>query len=263
MRVSVSSEPKTAEPALVPDTMKMRELERLTGVGRETIRFYIREGLLPEPERPKRNVARYGPQHVERLKFIKKLQQERFLPLAAIKTLVRAQEQSAPQDLDGFVGLENALYPLLADPKNLEPQRYERVAQANDLKIADLDTLVKIGLVSYEDRNGEKWLDSRNARIVALWGNLHAAGFTEDIGYPTEIWALYARFVADLAEEEARIFYGNLEETMDQAEAASLAADGIRIMNEMMPLLRTNALIRKVTEISDARAGGEGSDEAD
>ena len=40
--------------------MKMKELERETGVGRETIRFYIREGLLPEPERPKRNVAAYG-----------------------------------------------------------------------------------------------------------------------------------------------------------------------------------------------------------
>ena len=34
--------------------MKMKELEARTGVGREAIRFYIREGLLPEPERPKR-----------------------------------------------------------------------------------------------------------------------------------------------------------------------------------------------------------------
>ena len=39
--------------------MRMRDLERATGVGRETIRFYIREGLLPEPERPGRNVAWY------------------------------------------------------------------------------------------------------------------------------------------------------------------------------------------------------------
>ena len=37
--------------------LKMKDLERTTGVGREAIRFYIREGLLPEPERPSRNVA--------------------------------------------------------------------------------------------------------------------------------------------------------------------------------------------------------------
>ena len=33
--------------------MKMKELEDRSGIGRETIRYYIREGLLPEPERPK------------------------------------------------------------------------------------------------------------------------------------------------------------------------------------------------------------------
>ena len=37
--------------------MKMAELERRSGVGRETIRYYIREGLLPERERRARNVA--------------------------------------------------------------------------------------------------------------------------------------------------------------------------------------------------------------
>ena len=29
--------------------MKMRELEQRSGAGRETIRYYIRMGLLPEP----------------------------------------------------------------------------------------------------------------------------------------------------------------------------------------------------------------------
>ena len=48
--------------------MKMRDLERASGVGRETIRYYIREGLLPEPERHARNAATYGPAHAERLK---------------------------------------------------------------------------------------------------------------------------------------------------------------------------------------------------
>ena len=32
-----------------PRHVKMKDLERATGVSRETIRYYIREGLLPEP----------------------------------------------------------------------------------------------------------------------------------------------------------------------------------------------------------------------
>ena len=45
----------------------MRDLERASGVGRETIRYYIGLGLLPEPARPKPNVADYGEEHVSRL----------------------------------------------------------------------------------------------------------------------------------------------------------------------------------------------------
>lgn len=51
--------------------MRMRELEKRTGVGRETIRYYIREGLLPEPDRASRNSASYTDDHVARLKAIK------------------------------------------------------------------------------------------------------------------------------------------------------------------------------------------------
>ena len=64
------------------------------GVGRETIRFYIREGLLPEPERPGRNVAWYDESFVERIALIKELQQKRFLPLQVIKAIVAGDAPS-------------------------------------------------------------------------------------------------------------------------------------------------------------------------
>src|SRR5205809_7856653 len=68
--------------------MKMKDLERATGVGRESIRFYIHEGLLPEPVRPSRNVAWYDESFVDRIALIKELQQKRFLPLHVIKAIV-------------------------------------------------------------------------------------------------------------------------------------------------------------------------------
>ena len=56
--------------------MRMRELEKASGVGRETIRYYIREGLLPEPTRASRNSAFYSESHVARLRAIKRLQDD-------------------------------------------------------------------------------------------------------------------------------------------------------------------------------------------
>src|SRR5215470_18409262 len=83
---------RRAEPnrALRSQRLKMKDLERATGVGRESIRFYIREGLLPEPERPGRNVAWYDESFIDRIALIKDLQRKRYLPLQAIKALIRS-----------------------------------------------------------------------------------------------------------------------------------------------------------------------------
>ncbi len=54
--------------------LKMAQLVEKTGVPKSTILYYIKEGLLPEPERVKQNVCLYNIEYVERIKFIKFLQ---------------------------------------------------------------------------------------------------------------------------------------------------------------------------------------------
>ncbi|MBB4817036.1 Cd(II)/Pb(II)-responsive transcriptional regulator [Pseudomonas alcaligenes] len=51
--------------------MKIGELARLTDCPVETIRYYEREGLLPEPSRSEGNYRQYTQAHVERLAFIR------------------------------------------------------------------------------------------------------------------------------------------------------------------------------------------------
>ena len=45
---------------------------RRAGVGIDTIRYYEREGLLPEPQRRASGYRDYGPDVVERLRFIRR-----------------------------------------------------------------------------------------------------------------------------------------------------------------------------------------------
>ncbi|MCO4084514.1 MerR family DNA-binding transcriptional regulator, partial [Pseudomonas aeruginosa] len=47
--------------------MKIGELAKRTGCPVETIRYYEREGLLPEPARSEGNYRQYTLAHVERL----------------------------------------------------------------------------------------------------------------------------------------------------------------------------------------------------
>ena len=60
------------------------ELAEEAGVTPRTIRFYTAEGLLPPPDTRGR-YARYGEEHLDRLRLIQQLK-EAFLPLHAIRT---------------------------------------------------------------------------------------------------------------------------------------------------------------------------------
>lgn len=51
--------------------MKIGALAEATGTQVETVRYYEREGLLPETVRSEGNFRIYGPVHVERLQFIR------------------------------------------------------------------------------------------------------------------------------------------------------------------------------------------------
>lgn len=64
---------------------------RLAGVNLETIRFYQRKGLLPEPQRPPGGIRRYGQADVARLSFVKTAQRLGF-SLDEIAELLRLED---------------------------------------------------------------------------------------------------------------------------------------------------------------------------
>lgn len=58
-----------------PDSpLTIGALGKAAGVGVETIRYYQRRGLLPEPTRPPGQIRRYGAREVQRLRFIRAAQ---------------------------------------------------------------------------------------------------------------------------------------------------------------------------------------------
>jgi len=66
---------------------KMKELMALSDESKSTILFYIKEGLLPEPQKPKPNVHLYDESCVQILKFIKYLQHNFSYSISEIKNI--------------------------------------------------------------------------------------------------------------------------------------------------------------------------------
>jgi Cd(II)/Pb(II)-responsive transcriptional regulator len=62
---------ESTEGLLMSNSLKIGELAKRTGSQVETIRYYEREGLLPEPGRSEGNYRLYSDTHLERLLFIR------------------------------------------------------------------------------------------------------------------------------------------------------------------------------------------------
>ncbi|MDN5843584.1 MAG: Cd(II)/Pb(II)-responsive transcriptional regulator [Alcaligenaceae bacterium] len=80
--------------------MKIGELAKRTETTVETIRFYEKEGLLPQPSRSEGNYRLYGDEHYERLRFIRHC---RTLDMALDEVRILLQYRDTPAEDCGDV----------------------------------------------------------------------------------------------------------------------------------------------------------------
>ncbi len=89
--------------------MQIKQLARATGVDVETIRFYEKQGLWPEPARLANGYRDYAPLHLERLAFIRHCR-ALDIPLADVRRLLEAIDapRAACVDVDELVDAQLA-----------------------------------------------------------------------------------------------------------------------------------------------------------
>ncbi len=90
--------------------MKIGELAKLAGAGIDTVRFYEREGLLPQPQRQASGYRYYDPGDVARLRFIRRAKALGFT-LSEIRDLLALSGRRE----DDMAGLKVAASEKLAD----------------------------------------------------------------------------------------------------------------------------------------------------
>lgn len=89
--------------------MRLAELCATTGVSSATVKYYLREGLLPPGERVSATQAEYGPAHVERLRLIRALVDGADVSIDGIRRIVAAIEHPPPSQQDYFWVAQQAI----------------------------------------------------------------------------------------------------------------------------------------------------------
>ncbi len=225
--------------------MKMRDLEQRTGVRREMIHFYFRNGLLPEPKRPKPNVAEYGEGHVRSILAIRRLQDEQRLSIDEIKRSLNGHAASVQTDAMTYRHLDELVGARLGADKTLVPLAtlIETYPEAE----IDARALHEVGAIELVTRKGKRSLSRMDARIVAIWGEMRKAGYTEQTGFAADVTALYVDRAKDLATAEIAAFMARIppEAPQQKVELAEFAQVGLNHMMSLFSLLRMKAVIEE------------------
>ena len=239
-----SPEPSGPEPR----RLKMKDLEDATGVGREAIRFYIREGLLPEPERPAKNVAWYDESFVAQIRLIKKLQEKRYLPLRVIRRIVAEDDGLSADEVEALLDLDGKLVPQRGSATRPGGESVSSASKRHDMNTDDIRTMADLGAIELTSRDGEDWLEPQSLAIVEKWADFRSAGFTPEAGFPVEYVGLYVDMVDWLAREELRLFSRGVTGKVTGQAAVDLAEQGIELGDQLVGLLRRKTILRLIAE---------------
>ena len=218
--------------------LKMSELADRSGVSAGTIKHYLREGLLPEPVRTSRNMAYYPPEFVERIRLIKRLQEERFMPLRLIKGVM----EEDPERATALVELEDRILERAAAVR--ERGRVSRAEVGRRYPIPDdvLDRLEEIGTLTPNTRG----YDADDVAIIDAISRFRAGGYDERLGFTVYDTLRYREALQPLVADEVRTLLERLAGEVEVERAAQIIGAGAEALRELVGAIHSKLLLAEL-----------------
>ncbi len=219
------------------ELLRMRELAERSGVSAGTIKHYLREGLLgdgSEVVRTSRNMAYYPPEFVERVKLIKRLQEERYMPLRLIREVMeRGPEQAAAlvEQRDAILDRALEMAPGARLPAKEVAARYAVPKNV-------LDRLAELGVLTPE-RSG---YDGEDVRVIEAIARFRESGYDEALGFTVFDTLRYKEALAPLVEDEIRTLLDRLTGEVSAERAAEIISNGSGPLRELIGAMHSKLL---------------------
>jgi DNA-binding transcriptional MerR regulator len=196
--------------------LRMRELAEASGVPAPTIKHYLREGLLPEPVKTSRNMAYYPPEFVDRIKLIKQLQEERYLPLKAIKEVLDSQERSRTSAAE-------------------VRKRYGVPKEVLD-RLAELEVLTP----------NSRGYSPSDVKIIEAISRFRAGGYDEQIGFTVYDTLRYKVALQELARQEVDVVMERLAGEVPPERVVEMLEAGAQPLKDLIAALHTKLMVAEL-----------------
>ncbi|WP_369233040.1 MerR family transcriptional regulator [Streptomyces sp. R21] len=212
--------------------MRLAELSEHSGVPTATIKYYLREGLLPPGRQINATTAEYDEEHLRRLRLVRAMIQVGRVPVAKVREVLgHVDDDSLPRT----IRLGAAMWAL---PQVPEPENEDEYVQAAHREVA-----VLLDQLGWENAKRLSTISPAYRSLVVVVAALRRLGYT----FGAELLLPYA----ELMYRTAVLDMDNLERYPSEAEQIEFAILGA-ILNE--PALQ--ALHRLAQEEESARRYG-------
>jgi len=202
--------------------MKISELVKRTGVPKETIHFYIREGLLRKPRKSGVNSAEYNERYVDQIQLIKDLRDNYYLPIPEIKKVVKDFKKQSPSDQAVSQFYSRFFRPadrLLAR----EITGKEAFRQATGLSRKWLNKAEQWEVITPENRDGDVVYSPDDVVIGKLMVEMDHLGFGPKDGFDPEDLRQIVEFVKTYVVSVFKKYYESNLEKLTSKEYAERA----------------------------------------
>jgi DNA-binding transcriptional MerR regulator len=221
------------------ELLKMSELAERSGVSPGTIRYYLREGLLgagKDVVRTSRNMAYYPPEYVERIELIKRLQEQRFMPLRVIKGAL----EEDPGRVRALIELEDRILErALASAEDNRRVSRRAVQQQYDVPRNVLERLAEIGVLTPSQRG----YDRDDVKIIEAIASFRAGGYEEALGFTVYDTLRYRKALEPLVEEEVQALLDRLAGEVEIDRAMEIVAAGTEPLRELIGAMHSKLLL--------------------
>ncbi|HWB68762.1 MAG TPA: MerR family transcriptional regulator [Solirubrobacterales bacterium] len=217
--------------------LRMGELAEASGVPAPTIKHYLREGLLPEPVKTSRNMAYYPPEFVDRIKLIKRLQEERFMPLKAIKSLL----DEDPERAVALVELEDRILDRALAGERARTSAAE-VRERYGVPKEVLDRLEEIEVLSPNSRG----YTPSDVKIIEAISRFRAGGYDEAIGFTVYDTLRYKKAIAELVREEVGMVMERLAGEVPPERVVEMLESGAQPLQDLIAALHTKLMVAEL-----------------
>jgi len=169
-------------------SLKMKHLMEATGESKSTILFYVKEGLLPEPEKPKPNLHLYDESCINIIKFIKYLQNHFSYSIAQIQGVFKEKNFTFSDD---FSMMLRSLELMSSNPDG-KWYSDDDFLELSELTQKELNNYLKRGLLFRQ----EQGFSTKELKLVEIFKRATA------LKLDTKLFDAYVKSAQELAKIE-------------------------------------------------------------